>query len=870
MALKPQANSAALAREVTAEDHIPFAAHIDRYTIKTQQGDYVQTFRIEGIAHETAHDDEIEVWHEQLALFMRNLNSPNLALWSYVVRRETGEYVEGEFLPGFAREFDKRYRKIVTQRRMFINELYLSLIYRPEPSVVARAAEKLDPSFRDKAKLLNTQQLLRNSAALERIHGFAGEVQKYLLRYSPERLGTYAYDDRTGKEYRDEALDTAPDDAVMFSEQLEFFGYILNGVWQRMPWLRADIAATMQTSRISVGKETVELRDAVDQVYGAALGWKEYPDPSFPGQLNELLRAPFEFILAQSFACLEKPAAISALKRQYNRLESTEDDAVGEVQALEDAIEGLASNEFAMGTHHIVMFVRWRDTRHALKEIEALVRSAQIAANDSTEAPELKAAHTAAAFAALEAKSKELLAGPDLRAFPSVVSEARRALSDCGAVVVREDLACEAAFYSMLAGNFGDRPRPGDMTSRNFVGFSSFHNYPSGKRDGNHWGPALALLKTASGAPFYFSFHRRDIGHFAMFGSTGAGKTVLVTFLITMLQKTDVTVILFDKDRGAEIAVRANRGRYFALGKGVPTGFNPFRLRPTPENKDFVQRLVRVLVRRAGVQFTARENNEIARAVNGVFELPEEHRRLGAVLAFLEPPTADNISARLLRWIHAESGEGQLSWVFDNLEDRLDFSQSHLFGLDMTYFLDDEEIRTPILLYLFHRINAVKDGRRGAVIIDEGWKALDDDEFATTMGDSLKTDRKKDWLLGVITQSPTDSLKSKIAHTISEQTATKIFLPNLRARKDDYVAGFGCTEGEFDTIRTLAESGRRFVVKQGENAVVCELDLGPLEDDLAVFSGTAANVALLDQIRARVGDDPDVWLPIYHEERKRG
>jgi type IV secretion system protein VirB4 len=239
------------------------------------------------------------------------------------------------------------------------------------------------------------------------------------------------------------------------------------------------------------------------------------------------------------------------------------------------------------------------------------------------------------------------------------------------------------------------------------------------------------------------------------------------------------------------------------------------------------------------------------------------------VLAFLDPPSEDNIAARLQRWIHSEAGEGQLSWVFDNAEDELDFTQSRLFGLDMTYFLDDDEIRTPILMYLFHRINQIKDGRRGAVIIDEGWKALDDEEFAATMGDSLKTDRKKDWLLGVITQSPADSLKSKIAHTISEQVATKMYLPNLRARKTDYVDGLGCTEGVFETIRTLSESGRRFVVQQGDNAVVCELDLGPLEDDLAVFSGTAANVALLDQIRARVGDDPDVWLPIYHQERKR-
>jgi type IV secretion system protein VirB4 len=813
--LRPQKQSLTLSREVTAEKHIPFSAHVDAHTLRTHQGDYVQTFRLEGLAHETVHEDELEVWHEQLALFLRNINSPHLALWSYVIRRASGDYVEGRFAPGFAAEFDGRYRESVGRRRMHVNELFLALVYRPELSATARAAERLDPAMRDKARLLNPAALQRNTAAVERINGFSQEVEKYLRRYGPERLGVYALDRRTGKEYRGEDREQAPDDALLFSESLEFYGYIVNGEHQRMPLLRADVASTLQTSRFSAGRETIELRGAASQVYAAMLAWKEYPDPSFPGQLNELLRAPFEFVLTQSFVLLEKSAARGALKRQYARLESTEDDAVGETEALRDAIEGIASNRFGMGTHNLSMCVKASDVR-------------SLAAN---------------------------------------ISEARRALADSGAVVVREDLGCEPAFWSMLAGNFGDRTRPSDMTSRNFIGFASMHNYPSGRRDGNHWGPALALLKTASGAPYFFSLHRRDVGHFAIFGSTGAGKTVLVMFLITMAQKFGATLIYFDKDRGGEICVRALGGQYFALRRGEPTGFNPFALPPTPHNIGFVQELVRVLVR-AETPFLARENTEIDRAVSGVFRLDAANRRLASVVAYLEPPAANNIAARLLRWVHTDRGIGPLAWVFDNPADVLDLTSTALCGFDITHFLDDELTRTPLMMYLFHRLEALKDGRRGGVIIDEGWKALDDVAFEQRIRDSLKTDRKKDWFLGFATQSPKDALKSRIAHTISEQTPTKIFLPNINAREEDYVQGFGCTEGEFQTIRSLSESGRRFVLKQGDNAVVCELDLGGFDDDLAVFSGTAANVALLDRIREEVGDDPNVWLPIFHERRR--
>jgi type IV secretion system protein VirB4 len=50
---------------------------------------------------------------------------------------------------------------------------------------------------------------------------------------------------------------------------------------------------------------------------------------------------------------------------------------------------------------------------------------------------------------------------------------------------------------------------------------------------------------------------------------------------------------------------------------------------------------------------------------------------------------------------------------------------------------------------------------------------------------------------------------------------------------------------------------------------VAELDLSGLPDALAVLSGRTATVDLLDRIRAQVGDDPAVWLPLFHQQRGR-
>ena len=105
-----------------------------------------------------------------------------------------------------------------------------------------------------------------------------------------------------------------------------------------------------------------------------------------------------------------------------------------------------------------------------------------------------------------------------------------------------------------------------------------------------------------------------------------------------------------------------------------------------------------------------------------------------------------------------------------------------------------------------------------------------------------------------------------------EQSVTQIFLPNPRADHDDYVQGFKVTEAEFHIIKNLGEASRLFLVKQGHSSAIVQFDLGGMTDLLNVLSGTTDNVALLDQIRAEVGDDPTDWLPIFHERiaaRKR-
>lgn len=632
----------------------------------------------------------------------------------------------------------------------------------------------------------------------------AAMIEANLSRFGIERLEVY---EKNGHDY---------------SGQLALYGFLLNGFWAEVPIKPANIKQYLPTSRLFFAGERIEIRGATSSRYGAVLDIKEYPGYSEPGCLNDLLYERLEFIETQSFTMQAKSTAKSAIEIQQKQLISTEDSAGSQIAALDEALDALTDGQFVMGEYHYSLTLLCDKP------------------DDVTDA----------------------------------LSNAIAALSNEDFLAAQVDLLADAAWFAQLPGNWQYRPRVATLTSHNFACLSSLHGFATGKRNGNPWGEAVTIVKTPNQSPFFLNWHgspekedstdKKTAANTIIIGMTGSGKTVLELFLLVMSLKYQPTIVFFDKDRGAEIAIRALGGNYRCLKRGTPTGFNPLQLPPTEQNLRFQEQLIQSLIPK---KLTPTDEADLNRAIRQVREFPRELQRLSVVRQQLNDHDPDGMRAHLAKWCADENGA--LSWVLDNPEDTIDLSSGRIFGFDDTDLINDPTVLAPVTMYLLHLTESLLDGRRFMYVMAEFWQRLKLPVFAEFAGDKQLTIRKLNGMGIFDTQSPEQILKSDHVAAMVEQSATKIFLPNPSADADQYINGFKLSRKEYETIKEFGEESRKFLIKQGHRSVIGHLDLSHLGNDyLDILSTSKDNVELLDQIRAEVGDAPSDWIPVFRERLK--
>ncbi|MFT4196647.1 MAG: VirB4 family type IV secretion/conjugal transfer ATPase [Pseudoxanthomonas sp.] len=798
-------------RDCPSSEFVPYSSHVAQNVVKTTGGDYLMTWHLGGLAFVGREEWELEHRHNTFNRMLQTLRAPdfvNVAFWVHDVRRRGHVRHHSRYAQAFNQQLSDDYFDSLARQKVMRNDLYLTLIYRP---VVGGKA------FMEKTGNIERLRAMEQQA-VDKVMELASNVEAVLKDYSPYRLGMY--EARNG---------------IVFSETLEFLGYVLNRVSEPVPVLTAPVSEYLPVSRQLFSAKTGDYIVATpngDKHYGAMLNVKEYPDSTYPGILNGLKYLDFEYVITHSFSPMGRQDALKALDRTKGMMISSGDRAVSQIVELDQAMDQVSSGNFVLGEYHFVIAL-YADSQASLQQNVAV---------------------------------------------------ARAELSNAGFVTVKEDLAVAASFYSQLPANWKYRTRPANVSSLNFLGLSPLHNFASGKKDNNPWGECLTTLQTTNGQPYYFNFHathpaenslgEKAIANTMVIGKSGTGKTALINFLLSQVQKYQPapTIFFFDKDRGAEIFVRACGGNYLALENGRPTGFNPFQCERNEANVQFLADLIKILAGKAA--YTASEEEDIFRAVENILDTPPRLRTMSNFQKSLPNMGDDGLYARIRKWTAGNS----LGWVFDNPEDTIDLGKANIIGFDYTDVIDNPEVRAPVVNYLLHRLEELIDGRPLIYVMDEFWKILDGGgglkEFAKN---KQKTIRKQNGLGIFATQSPEDALASDISAALIEQTATLILLPNPNASREDYIDGLKLTEAEYQVVVSLDERSRCFLVKQGHGSVVCQLNLRGLDDALSVISASTDNIEVMHRVLERRSIElgipadelaPEQWLEQFFENRK--
>lgn len=612
-------------------------------------------------------------------------------------------------------------------------------------------------------------------------------------------------------QYQPYLLGQIEENNIKFSEICKFLAYIANlGHDQKMRVPTQKISSYINTSRIYFGNN-IEVQSLHNNKIAAIVSLKEYRPGTFSGMLDGFLKLQFEFIITQSYQFTEKMTAISKMQLQQRRLMQSEDVAISQIAEIDSALDAAMSGMFGFGLHHLTIMV----------------------------------------------------IADDKKQLDLYLSQAVVAFSNIGVLATIENMNLEPAFWSQFPGHSQYIVRKATINTLNLASYASFHNYPSGKINQNHWGDAVTVMQTTSGTPYFFNFHTRDVGHTMIIGPTGAGKTMLLNFLATQAQKFKPRLFFFDKDCGAFLFIKSIRGKYTIINPGSSCHFNPFLLPDNAENRNFLTEWIKILVSSNGENVSAQEIEIINHAIDGAYRLPEKDRKLSNIASFFGIEIGDSLAVRLKMW----HSNGAKAGIFDNDHDWLNFQEGKTFGFDMAEILKDPIALMPILLYIFHKITLSLDGYPTMIILDEAWSLISNPIFAPKIKDWLKVLRKLNAFVVFATQSVEDAANSSISDTLVQQTATQIFLPNLKAT-DVYKSVFMLTEREYHLVKTTDPSTRYFLLKQDINGVMARVNLNGMNDMINILSGRIDLVKQAQEIYKEYGDDPDTWLPIFWKQVK--
>ncbi len=514
-----------------------------------------------------------------------------------------------------------------------------------------------------------------------------------------------------------------------------------------------------------------------------------FPTSTWPGLLDDLNRLGFAYRWSTRFLCLDKAEAekeLGRLRRQWFAKRKNVIALLRETifQQESPLLDTDASNKAA-------------DADAALQELG----SDQVA------------------FGYLTATVMVLDADPAVA--DEKLRMVERVIQGRGFVTIPETLNAVDAWLSSVPGNAYANVRQPIVSTLNLAHMMPLSAVWAGPERNKHLdGPPVIVSRTDGATPFRLVTHIGDVGHMAVVGPTGMGKSAFLAVLAMQFRRYRYSrIFVFDMGRSMRATILGLGGEHYDLGADGGIAFQPLARIDQGGYRTWAAEWVEGRLLHEGVTISPDEKAAIWSALGSLAGAPVEQRTMTGLSVLLQSnPLRQALAPYVLGGAH-----GKL----------LDADHDRLGSADVQCFEMEELMASPaavrsVLGYLFARFDERFDGAPTLLILDESWLFLDDPVFAARIRQWLKTLRKRNVSVVFATQSLADIQNSSIAAAIIESCAVRIFLPNSQAAEPQIrtlYEGFGLNSRQIDIVAT-AQPKQDYYYQSRLGNRMFDLDLG--------------------------------------------
>lgn len=752
---------------------LPWFAMVAPDLVLCQDGCLLAGFAYEGEDVEGREDVEVDQRINAFQTALRTLTD-RCTLWSFQERRFTKGYPHNEFSSPVARLIDKEWERACESRRnaRLIQRIYIAYNF-PNKSEAFFEALRAELQENDGKVIQAFAGLMRRrlseKGAVARVRGQLGEMahefEKVLSAFCGIVERTMGFSRMEGEELLGDLYARAnlasPRGNVSPPQHLAYLNTLL----------ASDTVERQHDTLKFVGPSATR--------HVAALSMTGTPSFAHSQQVDGLMALDCEYVLVQCFRILDRLPAEKAIQDAEMFYRS---EVKSVVTRVAERIFNMESEKVNMGNLHL--------------------------ADDAQEAlVELTSSNVAYGY-----YNMTLLAlGESQRQAEAAVDLLSSSLRANGFTVVRERHGLMSALLTTLPGNANATLRWRLASAANLADLAPIRTISRGEsthplfsRVLGHTVPPHCRFLTPYGVTFDFNPHEGDLGHTAVVGGSGSGKTSLMTLLVSQFLKYNPSqTFIFDKDYSMMMATVLLGGKHIDMRKSHGRAMNPVRVMMQNQDDARLRQWLEVLIAADGHEITGPESTTISTAIQRLRHSGPTMWRLSALYALIAGQD-QHLASKLAAYVDQSDEEGygavgSHAHFFDNDEDS--FALTSLVGMECGGLLDDPRVASPFMDYAFYCVERSLDGTTPTMIyVEEAWYMLSNPAFVSKMEDWLRTFRKKRAFVVFATQALDELARLPNIGSFVTNIPTQIFLPSVRSsvheQADLYRSVFGTTDAQ--------------------------------------------------------------------------